>query len=66
MDIKYLVNMTYIFQMAAILLFSLFASSSNLVILRAFINGTVMHLFLGYPHQRNYASVTNIRKVMNF
>ena len=34
--------------------------------LRAIIFGLVMHLYWGYPQGRNYASVYNILKVMNF
>ena len=34
--------------------------------LRAFIFGTVMHLYWGYPQERNYTSINNILKVMNF
>ena len=53
--------------MAAILLFfSLFASPHNMVRLRAFVIGTVMHLFLGYIHRRMNASVANILEVMIF
>ena len=34
--------------------------------LRAFIFGTVMHLYWAYPQGRNYTSINNILKVMNF
>ena len=34
--------------------------------LRAFIFGTVMYLYWGYPQGRNYISINNILKVMNF
>ena len=34
--------------------------------LRAFIFGTVMHLYWGYPQGRNYTSINNILKGMNF
>ena len=37
-----------------------------MVKLRAFIFGSVMHLYWGYLQGRNYASVNNILKVMNF
>ena len=37
-----------------------------MVKLRAFIFGTVMHLFWGYLQGRNYACINNILKVMNF
>ena len=37
-----------------------------MVKLRAFIFGTVMHLYWGYLQGRNYASINNILKVMNF
>ena len=66
MHIKYFVNVNYIFPMAALLLIFSFASPPNMVRLRAFINGTVMHLLWGYLHRRNYASVANILKVENF
>ena len=46
--------------------FLYFASPSNMDRLSAFIIGTVMHLFWGYIHRRNYVSVANILKVMNF
>ena len=59
------VTLTCIFQMAAILLFSLFASPSYMIGLEAFIFATVMRLFWGYPHERNYASLAFI-KIMNF
>ena len=39
---------------------------SNMVKLRTFISGTVMHLYWGYPQERNYSSIDNILKVMNF
>ena len=34
--------------------------------LRAFIFGTVMKLYWGYPQGRNYTSINNILKVTNF
>ena len=34
--------------------------------LRAFIFGSVIHLYWGYPQGRNYASVSNILEIMNF
>ena len=34
--------------------------------LRAFIFGIVMHLYWGYPQGRNYTSINNILKVINF
>ena len=37
-----------------------------MVKLRAFIFDTVMHLYWGYLQERNYASIDNILKVMNF
>ena len=37
-----------------------------MVKLRAFIFDTVMHLYWGYLQGRNYASINNILKVMNF
>ena len=49
--------------MVAILLFSLFAPPANMVSLGAFVFGTIIHLFWGYPHRRNCALVTNIHKV---
>ena len=36
-----------------------------MVKLRAFIFGTVMHLYWGYLQGRNYASINNIHKVTN-
>ena len=66
MHMKYLANVTYMFKITAILLFSLFASPPNMVRLRAFIIGTVMHLFWGYPHRRKCMSLSSILQVMNF
>ena len=37
-----------------------------MVKLRAFIFGTVMYLYWGYPQGGNYTSINNILKVMNF
>ena len=37
-----------------------------MVKLRVFLFGSVMHLYWGYPHGKNYASVNNILKVTNF
>lgn len=37
-----------------------------MVRLKAFIIGTVMHLFWGYPNRRNYAFATNILKGYEF
>ena len=37
-----------------------------MVKLRTFICGTVMHLYWGYPEGRNYGSIDNILKVMDF
>ena len=37
-----------------------------MVKLRAFIFGTVMHLYWGYLQGRNYACINNILEVMNF
>ena len=31
----------------------------------AFMFSTVMHLYLGYPHRRNYATVANVLKINN-
>ena len=45
---------------------TLFGSPVNMIKLRAFIFGTVMHLYWGYPLGRNYRSINNILKVMNF
>ena len=41
-------------------------SPGYMVKLRAFIFGSVMHLYWGYLQGRNYASVNNILKVTNF
>ena len=45
---------------------SLFGSPVNMIKLRAFIFGTVMHLYWGYLQRRSYTSINNILKVMNF
>ena len=37
-----------------------------MVKLRAFIFGTVMHLYWGHPQEINYISTNNILKVMKF
>ena len=37
-----------------------------MVKLRAFIFGTVMHLYWGHLWGRNYISIDNILRVMNF
>ena len=37
-----------------------------MVKLRAFIFDTIMHLYWGYLQGRNYASINNVLKVMNF
>ena len=68
MYIKYLVNVTYIFKVAAILFvfFSLFASPPNLIRFTTLIIGTVMHLFWGYPHTMNYGSFMNFFKKSHF
>ena len=51
--------------MAAILA-NFCGSPVYMVKLRAFIFGSVMHLYWGYPQGKNYASVNNILKVMTF
>ena len=33
---------------------------------RVFILGSIMHLYWSYPENKNYVSVNNILKVMNF
>ena len=59
--------MTYIFfKWQPIYQISLCGSPVDIVKLRAFIFGSVMHLYWGYPQQRNYVSINNIHKVMNF
>ena len=52
--------------MAAILAISLYDSHVYMVKLRAFIFGSVMYIYWGYPQVRNYASLDNILKIMNF
>ena len=52
--------------MVTILVNFFFGSPVNMIKLRAFIFGTVMHLYWGYPQGRNYTSINNILKVMNF
>ena len=44
----------------------LYGSPVYMVKLRAFLFDTVMHLYWGYLQGRNYASINNILKVMNF
>ena len=46
--------------------FLYFGSPVNMIKLRAFIFDTVVHLYWGYPQGRNYTSINNILKVMNF
>ena len=46
--------------------FLLCGSPVYMVKLRAFIFGTVMHRYWGYPQGRKYVSIYNILKVMNF
>ena len=46
--------------------FLLYGSPVNMIKLRAFIFGTVMHFYWGYPQGRNYTSINNILEVMNF
>ena len=46
--------------------FLLSGSPVYMVKLKAFIFGTVMHLYWGYPQGRNYTPINNILKVMNF
>ena len=41
-------------------------SPDNIVKLRAFIFGSVMYLYWGYMHRRNYLDLGNILKIINF
>ena len=45
---------------------SLCGSPDHMVKFRAFIFGTVIHLWRGYSHRRNYSIVDNILKIINF
>ena len=60
------VNMTMFFKWQPFQQISLCGSPVYMVKLRAFIFGTVMHLYWGYPQRTDYASVNNILKVTHF
>ena len=67
MHMKYWVNITCLFEKAAILVnFLNVALLFMWLSLRALIFGTVIHLYWGYPQERNCASIDNIIKVKNF
>ena len=66
MYIKYWVNVTYTFEVAAILTKFLMCSTVYMVKFRAFIFDSVMYLYWDYPQGKNYASANSILKIMNF
>ena len=52
--------------MAAMFVIFFMYPPAHIVNIRAFRFVTVMHLYWGYPHRRNCATVVNILKVMGF